>query len=134
MSDIDMMESAFQTQYPQELEAIGRLQALGRQKIGAGAEENLRLLAEVATCGLAAALKRRKSISSRNAIIELVEEFNRFGAKAVLLTGSQRGGDFLNNQMRGQWAERVALSMEIPNIKLVPFGPSGAAMPGEQDH
>lgn len=51
-----------------------------------------------------------------------------------MLTGSQRGGDFLNNQLRGQWAERVALSMPIEGLDLVPFGPSGAAMPGEEDH
>src|SRR4051812_40198296 len=44
------------------------------------------------------------------------------------------GGDFLNNQLRGQWAERVAVSLPVPGLHLVEFGPSGAAMPGEEDH
>jgi hypothetical protein len=64
----------------------------------------------------------------------LVERFVTYGAKAILQTGAQRGGDFLNNQLRGQWAERVVLSMPVEGLRILPFGPSGAAMPGEADH
>src|SRR5207248_7965063 len=40
----------------------------------------------------------------------------------------------LNNQLRGQWAERVAVSLQVEGLVLRAFGPSAAAMPGEQDH
>ncbi len=66
--------------------------------------------------------------------LQLAEEFTRFGSKAILLTGSQRGGDFLMNQLFGQWAERTVVSMDIEGLVLRPFGPSSAAMPGQQDH
>lgn len=64
----------------------------------------------------------------------LVREFLELGAKAVLSTGAQRSGDFLNNQLRGRWAEDVVASIQLPDMVFVPFGPSGAAMPGQEDH
>lgn len=64
----------------------------------------------------------------------LLHEFLKLGAKAILSTGAQRSGDFLNNQLRGRWAEDVVQSMSLPDLVLVPFGPSGAAMPGQEDH
>lgn len=64
----------------------------------------------------------------------LIREFLELGAKAILSTGAQRSGDFLNNQLRGRWAEDVVASMQLPDLKFVPFGPSGAAMPGQEDH
>lgn len=64
----------------------------------------------------------------------LIREFLELGAKAILSTGAQRSGDFLNNQLRGRWAEDVVVSMRLPDLHLVAFGPSGAAMPGHEDH
>ena len=64
----------------------------------------------------------------------LIREFLELGAKAILSTGAQRSGDFLNNQLRGRWAEDVVVSMWLPDLHLVAFGPSGAAMPGHEDH
>ena len=135
VADEGQVEQLFQAQYAAEQAAIHRLAALDRKKLGAGAADNLKMLKEVAANGLAQSLaKRRKSPTPQDEIKTLVDEFLRFGAKAGLLTGSQRVGDFLNNQLRGQWAERVALSMAIGDLHLVEFGPSGAAMPGEEDH
>jgi len=134
MSPSGQIEALFNAKYEQEAAAIARLAAIDRAKLGAGSAANLKLLGEIATRGLQKTLTRRRSAESKEQINELVNEFILFGAKAVLLTGSQRGGDFLNNQLRGQWAERVALSMTIEGLHLVAFGPSGAAMPGEEDH
>jgi len=64
----------------------------------------------------------------------LLREFLELGAKAILSTGAQRAGDFLNNQLRGRWAEDVVVSMDLPDLRFIPFGPSGAAMPGQEDH
>lgn len=66
--------------------------------------------------------------------VSLVRDFTERGSKAVLSTGAQRGGDFLLNQLRGRWAEEVVLTMSDGGVRFVPFGPSGAAMPGEEDH
>lgn len=133
MADALDSDALFRAKYSQELEALQRLTALGRDKIGGGAEDNINLLGKIATGGLVKTISRRGE-AGKEEVRELVREFVLYGAKAVLLTGSQRGGDFLNNQLRGQWAERVALSLPVPGLKMVPFGPSGAAMPGEQDH
>lgn len=133
MPDSANTDELFRVQYLREAEAITRLTALGGKKIGPGALSNLKRLSEIAFKGSDRVLSRKSSALEAQ-IRELVREFIAFGAKAVLLTGAQRGGDFLNNQIRGQWAERVALSMPVAGLTLVPFGPSGAAMPGEQDH
>lgn len=76
--------------------------------------------------------RRRRGLDSKERT--LLREFLLFGAKAILSTGSQRGGDFLNNQLRGRWAEQVVLSMKLPTLTFAAFGPSGAAMPGHEDH
>jgi hypothetical protein len=134
MSPSSQPVALFKAKYEQESAAVARLAAIDRAKLGAGSAANLKLLKEITTQGLQKILNRKRSTQKRDQINELVDEFILFGAKAVLLTGSQRGGDFLNNQLRGQWAERVALSMSIEGLHLVAFGPSGAAMPGEEDH
>jgi hypothetical protein len=64
----------------------------------------------------------------------LIREFLEFGPKAILSTGAMRAVEFLNNQLRGRWAEEVVLSMGLSDFHLAPFGPSGAAMPGQEDH
>lgn len=64
----------------------------------------------------------------------LIREFLQLGPKAILSTGAMRAGDFLNNQLRGRWAEDVVASMRLRNFRFVPFGPSGVAMPGQEDH
>ena len=46
----------------------------------------------------------------------------------------QRGNDFLTRQLLGRWAEQVVLSLQLPNCKIVALGPSGAAMPGQDDY
>jgi hypothetical protein len=79
-----------------------------------------------------AAGKLRRALNAKDRI--LLAEFVDFGAKAILSGGAQRGGDFLNNQLRGRWAEQVVLSMQLPETTIVAFGPSGAAMPGQEDY
>jgi AccI restriction endonuclease len=64
----------------------------------------------------------------------LIREFLQIGAKAILSTGAMRAGDFLNNQLRGRWAEEVVRSMQLSDFAFTTFGPSGAAMPGQEDH
>lgn len=131
---IDQVERAFCKKYQSEAAALARFNGLDKTKLGSGAVANLNLLATLQTDGIVKTRGRRKTIEGQEEVDQLVSEFIEFGTKAVLLTGAQRGGDFLNNQLRGQWAERVVLSMSIDQLRLVPFGPSGAAMPGEQDH
>lgn len=132
MSQPDQRENVFREKYANEQQAILRLAAKG---LRGGAAGNLKLLMEIGIKGVTHVLaKRRRFPSRQEEISELVDEFILYGAKAALLTGAQRGGDFLNNQLRGQWAERVALSMSVDGLHIVEFGPSGAAMPGEEDH
>lgn len=134
MSTPEQTDAIFKAKFQSEQQAIDRLARIDRKRLGPGSAGNLDLLKEIHTRGLDRALGRRRSEDSKGQIRELVREFILYGAKAALLTGAQRGGDFLNNQLRGQWAERVALSMKVDGLHLVPFGPSGAAMPGEEDH
>ena len=128
MSTPDQTEAIFKAKFQAEQQAIDRLAKIDRKRLGPGSANNIDHLKEIDTRGLDRALGRRRSEDSKEQIRELVREFILYGAKAVLLTGAQRGGDFLNNQLRGQWAERVALSMKVDGLHLVPFGPSGAAM------
>lgn len=78
------------------------------------------------------AARTRRDRPIRDADREILKEFLDFGAKAILKTGAQRGGDFLDRQLRGRWAENVVASMNLPQFKIAPFGPSGAAMPGQE--
>jgi hypothetical protein len=84
--------------------------------------------------GIDSVLARRALQASQDEAIEAIRNYIAYGAASVLNVGGQRGGDFLLNQLRGQWAEDVAMSVPIPGYHLVRFGPSSAAMPGEQDH
>jgi hypothetical protein len=130
------LEARFAAKYPGESPTIEALLAgpAMREKVGRGSVENLETLRRIASMGLGRVVRGRRSVKSQDDALALAREFVEFGAKAALLTGSQRGGDFLNNQLRGQWAERVVLGMSLRGLYLVPFGPSGAAMPGAADH
>lgn len=119
----------FRERFEAEREQIDALLA---SPIAAVAKKDLALLAKVADKGLAFVLGRRKKSAEQVEI--LVTAFIEDGPVAVLRPGPQRGGDFLNNQLRGRWAENVAASMPLTDTVIVPFGPSGAAMPGEEDH
>lgn len=98
-----------------------------------GEWKNLAMIERAGDGGLEAAC-RRLGPERRAEVEDLVRQFVRLGPRALLLSGSERGGDFLNNQLRGQWAERVVLSMALGELTLCQFGPSSAAMPGDQDH
>src|SRR4051812_39983728 len=128
--DLDDLEQAFLDQYETQ---DAMLERLYEAETSAGEKEKINQLDRIKESGLQPSLSRLGD-DSRTKRLTLVTEFVEFGAKAVLLTGSQRAGDFLNNQLRGQWAERAAVSMDVPGLVLVPFGPSAAAMPGEEDH
>lgn len=128
--EIDALESAFRKHYSNTSEL---LESLSIAKIGKGEHKHILIVKRVHQVGLPAVLGRKSQDASEE-VITLIQEFTKYGPKAILLTGAQRGGDFLNNQLRGQWAERVVLSMPFDDLVLIPFGPSGAAMPGEQDH
>jgi len=146
--DLAKLEAAFRTIYQRELPLLERLLAAlkdrravsevaadGADWKGGGAiTKRAKLLTQVYERGLASVLGRRASAASQGKILQLVEEFTRLGAQAAISVGPQRAGDFLNNQLRGRWAEEVVLSLKVPGLTLVPFGPSGAAMPGDEDH
>lgn len=128
-------DAAFNAKYQQETEALLRLEALDTSTVGSSALKRISTLHKLSREGVTAVLRKAERFPARQQeITQLLEEFLRYGAKAVLSTGAQRGGDFLNNQLRGQWAERVVLSMNVECLQFLPFGPSGAAMPGEEDH
>lgn len=143
------LEAAFREAYPRQLPFLERLLAALKndgQAVAADAVEGglwkganavagrARLLNQVHERGLTVVLGRRKSADSQAAIVQLVEDFIHLGARAVISVGSGRAGDFLNNQLRGRWAEEVVVSLGLPGLTIVPFGPSGAAMPGDEDH
>ncbi len=115
--------------YKAEREKLDRFMKAG---ISSGEAKNIQLVARMAE-DLGRVLRTRQGESKEDAL-GLAGDFVALGAKAVLLTGSQRGGDFLNSQLRGRWAERVVLNMSVDGLVFAAFGPSGAAMPGEEDH
>lgn len=127
---LETAEARFRETFHARQEDFARLKSV---KLRKGEHDNVKLLEAVAKRGLAAVLRRRGPASSEE-VLDLIDQFSRYGPRAILLTGSQRGGDFLDNQLRGRWAERVVTSMEPQGLLLIPFGPSGAAMPGEEDH
>lgn len=131
MADRDFagIDARFRERFDADRERIDSLLA---SLIPTVAKNDLTILAQVAEKGLASVLRRRAK-SAENVEL-LVNAFIEDGPVAVLRPGPQRGGDFLNNQLRGRWAENVAASMPLPNTVIIPFGPSGAAMPGEEDH
>jgi hypothetical protein len=101
-------------------------------KLKAAEEKRLRDLERVAEHGLTEIKKKRPK--SADKLDDLVTGFLEYGVTAIFGAGAQRGGDFLLNQLRGRWAEEVVLSMAIDGLVLKPFGPTGAAMPGEEDY
>lgn len=96
---------------------------------------NLRRLLLVFQRGLAHAMAKQRSDKARMELLELVKAFSTLGIAGALLPGPQRGGDFLNNQLRGAWAEDVVRSLpETGGLVFTKFGPSMAVMPGQGDH
>lgn len=124
------IDAAFRQRYETDLPTLGAL--IDAPGLNPGEREALELLATVYEKGLCRILERRPK--SRDRVELLINAFITDGPVAVLNVGSQRGGDFLTNQLRGRWAEQVVTSMIVRGTTIVPFGPSGAAMPGEQDH
>lgn len=129
--EIRDLEAAFQKRYAEDVEVLRRLASL--PNIRPSEKHRADHLKSISDRGLATFVNR-KGAGVVKETLQLVREFTAHGAKAILMVGPQRGGDFLNNQLRGQWAERVVLSMKVDGAVLLPLGPSGAAMPGEQDH
>lgn len=126
---VKWLETQFLARYQAEKE---RLEALRASDLEASAKEQAHQLDRIAKEGLAQVLSRRPKSGQK--LLDLVADFVELGSMAILSTGSQRAGDFLNNQLRGRWAERVVASMPLPDLEIIPYGPSGAAMPGEENH
>lgn len=85
-------------------------------------------------------VRRRRTDETRRArrdeLIDLVGEYNQHGLLALFKPGPARGGDFLINQARGEWAEdsfKLGLE-ETGAFRAMKFGPSTAPMPGEEDY
>ena len=125
--DDNDLERAIRAKFPSERANLERLEAVGLTGVVRDRAALLRSIAEGTT-----RRRPRRKLNSKDRVF--LREFLDFGAKAILSTGAQRGGDFLNNQLRGRWAERVVLSMTLPRFRFLAFGPSGAAMPGHEDH
>ena len=129
---LDDMERRFQAAFTEYESTFKTLQ--DSASLSAGEKRDLELLEEIGRTGLHSVYSRRRAESSREALLSLVQSFCTVGPSTVLKVGSQRGGDFLQNQLRGQWAELVCCAIEWPEHEILPFGPSGSAMPGEEDH
>lgn len=121
------LERAVREKFPSERSNLERLEATGLTGVVGARAALIRTIVGGVAVG-----RRRRALNSKDRIF--LRQFLDFGAKAILSTGAQRGGDFLNNQLRGRWAEQVVLSMTLPNFRFLAFGPSGAAMPGHEDH
>ncbi len=127
----------FTARMKRESKALETLRAC--EGLDRGESKRLRRLQDLAQQGLDSMLysdgsrRRRRFNLPALADYKLVIAFVRYGARAALKVASPRAGDFLNNQLRGQWAERVVLSLtrRLDDIVFVPFGPSSAAMPGD---
>ena len=118
--DDNDLERAIRAKFPSERANLERLEAVGLTGVVRDRAALLRSIAEGTT-----RRRPRRKLNSKDRVF--LREFLDFGAKAILSTGAQRGGDFLNNQLRGRWAERVVLSMTLPRFRFLAFGPSGAA-------
>ena len=129
---LDELDREFQSAFGKYEPTFQQLQAA--PSLSAGEKHDLKVLERIGSMGLSRVYSRRRAAASREKLLCLVRDFCATGPSAALKTGTQRGGDFLLNQLRGQWAERVCGSIDWPGHKLLPFGPSGAAMPGEDDH
>lgn len=129
-TDLDAVDAQFRVALR---EHAGLLNRLDSAELRPGEKTRLQLVRRVEREGLKATVARRKEAGVRE-VIQFVEDFVELGPAALLLTGSQRGGDFLNNQLRGRWAEDVVLSIELEGLVFRRFGPSGAAMPGAENH
>jgi hypothetical protein len=125
-NDTDL-EGAVRQKFSSERTNLERLEATGLTGVVRARAQLIRTITQGAS-----GRRQRRKLKSKDQIF--LREFLDFGAKAILSTGAQRGGDFLNNQLRGRWAEQVVLSMALPNFKFLAFGPSGAAMPGHENH
>jgi hypothetical protein len=112
-------------------ELLERLLATNRGLSNAekGRLTQLKLLADK---GLEEYCRRRPK--QQEEIVEFARLFLEHGSFAIFSAGAQRGGDFLLNQLRGRWAEEVVVSMSVEGMIVKPFGPTGAAMPGEEDY
>jgi hypothetical protein len=119
----DELKAAVVAKFESERPSLERLESLGLKGV---VKARASLLRKISAGRLNRALNEKERV--------LLEEFLSFGAKAILKSSAQRGGDFLNNQLRGRWAEDVVVSMELPDIKILPFGPSSAAMPGQENY
>jgi len=102
--------------------------------LGTSEKQSLLTLDRIHKNGIENTLDKLRSSESKRKIIELATRFCEMGPCAILLAGAQRGGDFLLNQLRGRWAEEVCCSIPWAQHRIVQYGPSGAAMPGEEDH
>jgi hypothetical protein len=127
IEDDGALERAVGEKFLSERPSLERLEAVGIKGVVAARARLIRSISEPVV-----GRRGRRNLNAADRI--LLRQFLDFGAKAILSTGAQRGGDFLNNQLRGRWAEQVVLSMRLPHFKFVAFGPSGAAMPGHEDH
>jgi hypothetical protein len=142
VADIAALQAGFNTRFDAEQELFERLEkrpTLAKnerdsRKLRTGEREQLRLLRRIRTEGLQQVVDKRPKPESKEEAIDLATDFIELGPKAALSAGGQRGGDFLSNSIISQWAERVALSMKIGDLVLSPFGPTGAAIPGEAEH
>jgi hypothetical protein len=119
----DELKAAVRTSFPTEKHNLDRLEATG---ITGVVKQRASLIRRIVDGRLARPLQPKERV--------VLAEFTEFGAKAILSSSAQRGGDFLNNQLRGRWAEEVVLSLDLPSLKIVAFGPSSAAMPGQEDY
>ena len=129
-TDLGALDRQFRRIFQTHAGLIRRLQAADLRP---GERKRLDLLLRVERVGLDATTGRR-SQEGRRDVVQFIEDFVELGAGALLLTGTQRGGDFLNNQLRGRWAEDVVLSLALEGLFFRRLGPSGAAMPGTEDH
>jgi hypothetical protein len=123
------LESRFRLTYPKHVQLIEQLE---QAPLKTGERKSLATVVRVWQEGLASVLGRLRSAESTDNLLILIEQCSALGPTVVLQVGSQRGGDFLLNQLRGQWAEKVCCSIAWPGHKIVEYGPSGAAMPGEE--
>src|SRR4051794_15180511 len=95
-SDLTLLAEQLAEVYAREKARLTLLKAAGTTT---GEKRNIFLIERMAP-DLEGTLRRRKSDDGKKEALVLAQNFIINGAKATLLTGSQRGGDFLNNQLR----------------------------------
>jgi hypothetical protein len=128
--NLQELEVEVRKRYDQERALIERI----RDELNGKEEDRLEEIEEIIEAGIAPVRSRKRKPETKQEVVDRAKAFSQDGIKSLLSIGGNRGVDFLNRSLRGQWAEDAIRDLSGAEFFLIPFGPSEAAMPGHEDH